>query len=82
MKFRMKSVPVDAYKFTAIGKPWPRGVREVTRVTPDGDFTCYVIVTPDGPATVRDGDWIIINAEGIASVLSDVQFLKQYEPIQ
>ena len=79
MKCRMKSAAIDCQQFYPDVRPWPKGVREVVRMTPDGDFTAYVIPTPVGQRTVRPGDWVLQGPTGDIMAYSGNQFHELYE---
>jgi hypothetical protein len=82
MKCKMKSAAIDAYQFFQNQQPWPRGVREITRLGPDGEHITYVISTPGGPRTVRNGDWVLIGPTGEMTSYTDKQFHELYEIVE
>ena len=82
MKCRMKTASIDAQQFFPDKKPWPRSVREVVRMTPDGDHVCHVIHTQGGPRTVRAGDWVLVGPTGDITCHGDKEFNELYEITQ
>ncbi len=51
MKFRRKSIIVEANQFHPQGLPWPKGVIKINNN--------FMLPTLEGWAVVKSGDWIV-----------------------
>ena len=85
MKFRKKSVVIDAEHFFASKKPWPKGVyddgehfKNVSRET----VRYYSIDTLEGKHDVIDGDWIITGVKGEKYPCKPDVFEMTYEKVE
>lgn len=90
-KYRHLQTEISAVQFRA-DRPWPAGViagKFYCSDKNDGEKCALhqathlkrppVIMTEDGPLAVRDGQWVIKNALGDFSIMTNEMFTELYE---
>lgn len=82
-KFRRKPGTVEAVRWTATDDSYDAVCRFVGELLPNNDEEGKLtLTTPHGARVVRDGDWVVKDADGVLSVEHPRAFLATYEPAE
>ena len=71
---RKATIEVKAQQFFVAVLPWPAGVRE------DPQGAGHYLSLPEGPLTIRDGEWVVIDEFGKTLILDGATLAKVYTP--
>lgn len=84
MKFKRKSVDVEAVQFFPDRKPWPKGVSEIPewRWNPRTYRNFTFLSGGNGVISIFSGDWVVINPTGERYVVRKEKFSSTFESIR